>query len=298
MRSFFLFFAAVPLLFSACQQTKERQTTEEGYEYIMHSDQAETSAQPGDFMFFHLQIRNGDSVVYRTRDESMDPPVIPYQVQQQSPQGRTPYPFEPVLQQMGVGDSATVFVPVDSFPQQPTGFENADELIYDIVMVDLKDEAAFQTFQEEKRAEAEARVAGVRETVQEYQQQYINNELDDELQTTDSGLKYVILEQGQGPQPGPGDRVSVNYYGALAEDGADFDNSFMRGQPYMFPFGQGQSIPGFEEGIGLLNEGGRAVLFIPSELGYGEAGSPPAIPGGAELLFYVQLENVQGAAQQ
>ncbi len=296
MRILFLFLAALPLLFSACQQSEKRQTTEGGYEYIMHDGGGETTAQPGDFMFFHLQIRNGDSVVYRTRDESPDPPVIPYQVQQA--QGRTPYPFEPVLQMMGVGDSATVFVPIDSFPQKPTGFEEAQELIYDIVMVDLKDEAAFQTFQEEKQAEAEARVAEVQEIVQRYQQQYINNELGDQLQTTGSGLKYVILEQGSGPQPGGGDRVSVNYFGALAEDGADFDNSFMRGQPYMFPFGQGQSIPGFEEGIGLLNEGGSAVLFIPAELGYGEAGSPPAIPGGAELLFYVKLEDVQSATQQ
>ncbi len=291
-----LLMAAMPLLFSACQQSKKRQTTEGGYEYIMHTGEAETAAQPGDFMFFHLQIRNGDSVVYRTRDESMDPPVIPYEVQQ--PQGRSPYPFEPVLQKMGVGDSATVFVPIDSFPQKPTGFEGAQELIYDLVMVDLKDEAAFQTFQAEKQAEAQARVAEVEEVVQRYQQQYINNELSDQLQTTESGLRYIILEQGSGAQPGGGDRVSVNYFGALAEDGSGFDNSFMRGQPYMFPFGQGQSIPGFEEGIGLLNEGGKAVLFIPAELGYGEAGSPPAIPGGAELLFYVQLEDVQSATQQ
>jgi len=296
MRILFLFITALPFLFSACQQSKKRQTTEGGYEYIMHTGGAETAAQPGDFMFFHLQIRNGDSVVYRTREESLDPPVIPYEVQQA--QGRTPYPFEPVLQQMGVGDSATVFVPIDSFPQKPTGFEGAQELIYDIVLVDLKDEAAFQTFQQEKQAEAQARMAEVQGVVQQYQQQYVNNELDGQLQTSESGLKYIIIEQGSGSQPGAGDRVSVNYYGALAADGADFDNSFMRGQPYMFPFGQGQSIPGFEEGIGLLNEGGKAVLFIPAELGYGEAGSPPAIPGGAELLFYVQLEDVQSATQQ
>ena len=90
----------------------------------------------------------------------------------------------------------------------------------------------------------------------------------------------------------PGREVEVNYFGVLA-DGTPFDNSFKRGQTFTFPLGAGRVIPGWDEGIAMLNVGSKATLFVPYELGYGEAGSPPNIPPKAELIFYVELERVR-----
>jgi len=106
--------------------------------------------------------------------------------------------------------------------------------------------------------------------------------------TTSSGLGYTIIEQGDGPQPQPGDVVSVHYTGTLT-DGTKFDSSYDRDDPYEFTLGQGAVIKGWDEGIALLNEGGRAVLFIPPDLGYGDQGAGDVIPPGATLVFEVEL---------
>lgn len=107
---------------------------------------------------------------------------------------------------------------------------------------------------------------------------------------TASGLEYVELEAGTGPMPQPGDMVSVHYTGTL-EDGTEFDSSIGR-EPFSFTLGQGQVIPGWDEGIALMNEGGKARLIIPSELGYGPSGSGP-IPPDATLIFEVELLEVR-----
>lgn len=113
-----------------------------------------------------------------------------------------------------------------------------------------------------------------------------------DYQTTASGLQYRIIEQGSGPRPQPGDTVAVHYRGTL-EDGTEFDNSYDRGEPITFPLGVGYVIPGWDEGIALLNEGSKAELIIPPELGYGAQGSPPTIPPNATLIFEVELVDVQ-----
>lgn len=108
--------------------------------------------------------------------------------------------------------------------------------------------------------------------------------------TTASGLKYEEIIAGTGLRPQPGDMVSVHYTGTL-EDGTEFDSSVGR-EPFRFTLGQGQVIPGWDEGIALMNEGGKARLIIPSELGYGPSGAGP-IPPDATLIFEVELVDVQ-----
>lgn len=113
----------------------------------------------------------------------------------------------------------------------------------------------------------------------------------EDVVTTDSGLQYVVLEEGTGASPGPGSMVAVHYTGTL-EDGTVFDSSRERGQPIEFPLGRGQVIPGWDEGIALMKEGGKARLIIPSELAYGEQGIQGIIPPGATLIFDVELVSV------
>ncbi len=116
---------------------------------------------------------------------------------------------------------------------------------------------------------------------------------DGQEHTTASGLRYIIAEQGDGAQAVAGSTVAVHYVGSL-EDGTVFDSSYDRGQPIEFVLGTGSVIPGWDEGIALLREGGRATLIIPPDLAYGPGGSPPAIPPNATLTFEVELVSVQG----
>lgn len=109
---------------------------------------------------------------------------------------------------------------------------------------------------------------------------------------TESGLRFKILDKGNGPEAQKGKTVSVHYEGSLL-NGQVFDSSFQRNQPISFQLGVGQVIPGWDEGIQLLKVGDKARLIIPPELAYGAAGAGGVIPPNATLLFDVELVDVQ-----
>ena len=109
---------------------------------------------------------------------------------------------------------------------------------------------------------------------------------------TESGLKYIVLEEGTGENPLAQNVVSVHYTGYFA-DGTMFDSSIKRGQPIEFPLGAGRVIKGWDEGIALMKKGARYQLIIPYQLAYGEAGRPGGIPPKAELTFDVELVNIK-----
>ncbi len=112
------------------------------------------------------------------------------------------------------------------------------------------------------------------------------------FEKTDSGLRYQILQKGSGVKAEKGKTVSVHYKGQLL-DGTVFDSSYKRNEPIDFPLGVGQVIPGWDEGIGLLNVGAKARLVIPSALAYGSRGAGGVIPPDANLIFDVELMDVK-----
>jgi peptidylprolyl isomerase len=113
--------------------------------------------------------------------------------------------------------------------------------------------------------------------------------------TTESGLKYIDVTVGTGEAPAAGNLVSAHYTGWLT-DGTKFDSSRDRGQPLQFPVGQGRVIKGWDEGLMSMKVGGRRILIIPSELAYGERGTPGGpIPPNATLVFDVELMGIQAA---
>ncbi|XP_065832707.1 peptidyl-prolyl cis-trans isomerase FKBP2-like [Oscarella lobularis] len=89
-----------------------------------------------------------------------------------------------------------------------------------------------------------------------------------------------------------GDTLSMHYTGTL-EDGTEFDSSIPRGEPFVFTLGAGQVIKGWDQGLIGMCEGEKRRLVIPSELGYGDRGAPPKIPGGATLIFEVELLRIE-----
>ncbi|MFT5601218.1 MAG: peptidyl-prolyl cis-trans isomerase A (cyclophilin A) [Flavobacteriales bacterium] len=112
-----------------------------------------------------------------------------------------------------------------------------------------------------------------------------------DLETTDSGLMIAISEQGDGAKAVVGKKVKVHYTGTLT-DGTKFDSSVDRGTPFEFSLGTGKVIKGWDEGVAMLNEGGKATLIIPANLGYGERATGP-IPANSTLIFEVELIEVE-----
>lgn len=111
----------------------------------------------------------------------------------------------------------------------------------------------------------------------------------DEVSVTESGLQYRVIRPGSGASPQATDRVTVHYTGTLI-DGTKFDSSRDRGEPATFALNQ--VIPGWTEGLQLMQEGGLYEFFIPSDLAYGEQGRPGPIGPNSTLIFEVELISV------
>ncbi len=107
--------------------------------------------------------------------------------------------------------------------------------------------------------------------------------------TTESGLQYLVVEQGDGPRPSATDTVTVHYRGTLL-DGTEFDSSYARNEP--ISFGLDRVIPGWTEGVQHMPVGSKYIFYIKPELGYGAAGGGP-IPPNAALIFEVELLDIQ-----
>jgi peptidylprolyl isomerase len=104
-----------------------------------------------------------------------------------------------------------------------------------------------------------------------------------------SKLVVKDLISGTGSEAKSGEMVTVNYVGVLYNGGKEFDASWKRKEPFQFTLGQGQVIPGWDQGVAGMKVGGRRELIIPSALAYGKTGSPPTIPANAPLIFVIDL---------
>ncbi len=135
------------------------------------------------------------------------------------------------------------------------------------------------------------RSSGIMDRVKKEGEEFIEGFLDcnEDAVKTDSGLVYYSMKEGEGAQPTVSNTVEVHYHGTLI-DGTVFDSSVDRGQTISFPLGG--VIKGWQEGLALMKEGGKATLVIPSDLAYGDAGSGDTIPPGATLKFEVELFKV------
>ncbi len=186
-------------------------------------------------------------------------------------------------------DKHTVFGNVEHGQEVVDAIAQGDSIdSLEIVRVGAEAEAwnaieAFRSFEgarEKRIAEAKARAEAELE------------ELAAGFDKTESGLRYQLIQKGNGTQAEKGKTVSVHYEGSLS-NGQVFDSSYSRNQPIDFTLGVGQVIPGWDEGISLLKVGDKARLVIPSHLAYGSAGAGGVIPPDATLIFDVELMNVK-----
>jgi len=292
-----IFFSLLCVLFIAgCASEGRRIKADSGYEYQIVRKGGSDPIPVNSYVFFNMALAQKDSILQTTA--TMGKPSVLKLMEDNKSYGQLKALVD-IMATLHEGDSLHFFFPIDSFDRLPPGFEAFTEpLVYRVGIVDVMDEAQFQAHSDSTQKEQEKVKQVVRDRLPEIEaltksnwDAYKKGDFASQMQTTTSGLRYIIHEAGaEGTKPAKGDQVSVHYYGMLDADAKMFDTSFKAGQPYQFPLGMGQVIPGWDEGILLLNKGAKATLFIPASLGYGAAGSPPVIPENADLIFYVELE--------
>jgi FKBP-type peptidyl-prolyl cis-trans isomerase len=187
--------------------------------------------------------------------------------------------------------------------------QNEVEIDYDVYMRGLKDSMtgkelmneeqfreAMTAFQQELRERTMAKRKADSDKARKTGEDFLaENKKKEGIITTASGLQYKIETKGTGKVPTAADTVVCHYRGTLV-DGTEFDSSYKRGQPAEFPVTG--VIKGWTEALQLMPVGSKWKLFIPSGLAYGDNGSPPKIPGGAALIFDIELTDIKagGAA--
>lgn len=155
-----------------------------------------------------------------------------------------------------------------------------------------KAEVDIQTYTSKVNKMLQSRMTSVsvltKEKGKKFIAEYLKN--NSKAKQTKSGLAYEVIKEGTGKSPKATDTVEVHYHGTLIS-GDVFDSSVQRNKTIEFPLNR--VIKGWTEGLQLMKEGGKIKLIIPSDLAYGDNGSPPKIPGGSTLIFEVELFKVK-----
>ncbi len=286
---------------AACGQQNEGgyQSTDSGLQYKYVKQGEGDKAENGKILSINMSYKTADdSVLFNTADQGS--PVL---IQIDSSATGMIYEGFAMLKE---GDSVEFKVPaedvfVKTFRSQiPPFVDSASAITFNVGVADVMTEEDFQTFRmEEMKKQREAMLSQQSEQMStdsvKIEAYLKENKID--AQTSESGVRYVITKKGSGVQPSPGDSVFVQYTGKLL-DGTQFDSSYERNQgPFGFPIGQGMVIPGWDEGIALLNEGSKATLYIPSPLAYGPQGAGGVIAPNSILVFDVELVDVKEGAK-
>ncbi len=208
--------------------------------------------------------------------------------------------FDEAIATMKKGSKATVVVPsAMGFGAQGKKDMSGKDIIapyspvvYDIEVLDVKTKAENEkAVKDEEAAKKKAASAAMSNEPIQIQQYLKDNKVT--AKPTASGLYYIEKVKGKGPLAKAGNKVKVHYTGKLM-NGKVFDSSLDKkpATPYEFTLGQGQVIPGWDEGIALMSAGGKATLVIPSKLAYGERGAGADIPAYSPLVFDVELISI------
>ncbi len=145
-------------------------------------------------------------------------------------------------------------------------------------------------FKKEQEKQAMEREAIAKKNIEEGKNFLEKNKKKKGVVTTESGLQYIIVKESDGPKPKETDKVKVHYRGTLI-DGTEFDSSYKRNEPAVFPVNA--VISGWTEALQLMKVGSKYTLFIPANLAYGERGAGQMIGQNATLVFEVELLGIE-----
>lgn len=274
--------AACVFSFNSCSKHKGYKLDKEtGIYYKFHIlNEDSVQVQTGDALYMQCQWALKDSILQD---------FMPIQLLVE--ESRYKNDVNNAFRMMHVGDSATFIFDADTFFYYIGGENPFDEkelyLTFKLNELIPKAEvdAMMQAQEEQYNAYMEQARAAEDSTMKDY---IAKNKI--KVAPTESGLYFISKKAGKGAQAVAGQKVAVHYTGKLL-DGTKFDSSIDRGEPIEFILGQGQVIPGWDEGISMMKEGEKAVLLIPSKLAYGERGNQ-VIPPCAPLVFDVELVKV------
>jgi FKBP-type peptidyl-prolyl cis-trans isomerase FkpA len=258
-------------------------TTPHGFRFVKHTDTGGRKPVYGDAVVSTVDVWVGKHQLETSRTKRGG--VYTYDI----PDSLSTIKYLPPVMEasllMGIGDSATIYQPMDSFMRSfvPKSEQKETEVRFEIVI------RRISTSEEDSKAkqQATAMVGRILEAQRKVAEGYQSGKLVEKPLATASGLKVYIGDKGAGAPVRRGETIQVHYVGCLI-NGEMFDNSISKREPMSFPAGMGQMIAGFDEGVLLLNHGGKAYFIIPPKLGYGDK-ARPKIPANSELIFYVEV---------
>ncbi len=272
-------------------QDRQFETTESGLEYVFHVETGGEKAPLESILSMEMVYSVDDSILFDSREAGM--PMYLQLIESEFPGD-----IYEAFAMMAEGDSASFRVDAQDFflrtagmMEMPPFIEPGSLITFDVSLNKAMDEEGFAREQErlmevqmqEDLARAEAEEGLMLAYLEEH---HIT------IQPMESGLYYVEREAGEGPTVETGDLVAVHYEGRLL-DGTVFDSSYEREEPLEFTVGHGQVISGWDEGIGMMREGGKATLVIPSYLAYGDRGAGQLIPPFSTLVFDVEVVEIR-----
>lgn len=300
MNRILIMLLATSAIFAGCESEKEMKTTPSGYKYEVIRESDTPMPEQDQVLLVNLKyVDQNDSTWINTAEMGM-PQVI---IKNDSIWKSRKRAIEEVMLEATKGDSLRIRLSANALFQgtpMPPQVTKEDTFNIYIGVMDVMGQDELSTWREEYLAKRDAaQMEKDKETIKEYLEE---NNID--AQTTESGLSYVITKEGTGQSANSGDSVKVNYVGYVL-DGEYFDTSIeeiakekglyneMRPYgPFTFVLGAGQVIKGWDEGIGLLKEGGEATLYIPSPLAYGPRQRSEVIKANSILVFEVELVEV------
>lgn len=290
----------------SCDMGSKELVTQSGLRYTILMEGSE-EIPPGDMLLVNfVAMDQSDSIWLDSRPQGMPRPARKIDSVSVINQGG----IEEVLFYMKKGDSVTCQIPVEKIYGQrniPPGVEEGTLLKVNMVIEDAMDEEAFHAYREEmmKKQRLINEEKGKEQLAADIE--IIDNYLSEngiEAIKTESGLRYVITQQGEGENVKSGQQVRVNYAGNVL-NGPLFDTSIEEVakengvyderrtyEPYLTPIGVGQVIKGWDEAFQLLNEGSKATLYIPSGLAYGPRARSKEIVPNSILVFEVELVEI------
>jgi FKBP-type peptidyl-prolyl cis-trans isomerase len=272
-----------------------------GVEYKIVKDAPGKNAQMGDILEIHMLAVAGTDTLANTW-KSGNP--MPNRVDSVTQSGQ----FQAVFPMLSAGDSAIVEISCDTIlatipenqkQQLPPWLKKGNKIHINMSVVSIKSmeefrkdmEAKQATMQQEAQAKAAQQMPIDDKTLQDY---FTANNI--KAQKTASGLYYTVQKPGSGAQITKGQTVSFRYTGKTLE-GKTFDSNIGKPDPLTFVVGQGQMIPGVDEGVALLKKGAKAVFYLPSPLAYGTQSPSADIPANSILIFDVEVTDVKDASQ-
>ncbi|WP_338762740.1 FKBP-type peptidyl-prolyl cis-trans isomerase [Bernardetia sp. ABR2-2B] len=294
--------------FSVNAQKNKHEKEFKGIRYQLHTKKKERKkalvVTDSSILQLSMQIyNNADSLLRSTEDE--DYPLI---LDLRDSTTRQIPIVEIMMKDGRVGDSLTLFIHSDSVFQngqiRPIFIPEGSSLRHEIKILknytaqqyatkldsmqkEYMEQMAKKQQEQQKQKEMEEKLK-VQNQMDYLEKTYFVEKGIKNFQKTESGLYYVIDEQGTPIEKGQ--MLKVHYEGTLL-NGKKFDSSFDRNDPIEFPIGVGRVIQGWDEGIILIGKGGKGTLYIPSHLGYGERGAGNDIPPNATLVFRVEVLN-------